>query len=150
MLHEDIKNGIKEAMKSKDAVRLSVLRNIASAFTNELVSKGRTPQEVLQDEEAVAVIKRLAKQRIDSIQQFEAGGRPELAATEKEELTVLETFFPTLMTREQIKPIAQETLSELGVTDKSGIGKAIGAIMKKCAGNADGNDVKAVLEELLT
>jgi uncharacterized protein YqeY len=80
MLHTDIKEGIKEAMKARDAVRLDTLRGISTAFTNELVAKGKTPQDMLTDEEALSVMTRLAKQRKDSIAQYRAGGR----GTEKE------------------------------------------------------------------
>ena len=75
MLHEQIKNGIKEAMMAKDQVRLETLRGMSAAFTNELVAKGRKPNEILGDEEVLAVITRLSKQRKDSIEQFTKGGR---------------------------------------------------------------------------
>lgn len=149
MLHTEIKEQIKEALKNKDVTRLSVLRGVASSFTNELVATNRTPQDTLTDEEALVVIKRLAKQRQDSIKQFEEGGRPELASEETKELAILEEYLPTLMTQEEIKPIAVKVLAESNITDRSGMGKAIGAVMKELAGKADGTDVKAVVEELL-
>jgi uncharacterized protein len=148
MLHDSIKNGIKAAMLAKNEVRLSVLRDLSSKFTNELVSKGRMPQDKLTDEEALAVIKRAVKQRKDSIQQFTDGGRPELAESEKVELAELETFLPAQMGKEQIKEIAQAKIAEMGA-DKTKAGMVIGAVMKECKGQADGNDVKAVVDELL-
>ncbi len=149
MLHLQIKEQIKDAMRAKDELRKEVLRGILTAFVNELVATRRTPQEILEDEHCFAVLKRLVKQRKDSAEQFEKGGRPELAEKEKKELLIIEEFLPKNMSREEIKKIALAKKAELGVVDKSGMGKFIGAVMKECKGAADGNDVKAVVEELL-
>ncbi|HBB44285.1 MAG: YqeY family protein [Parcubacteria group bacterium GW2011_GWA1_44_13] len=147
-LHEQIKAEVKPAMMAKDAVRLSVVRNMISAFTNELVATGKTPQDTIDDAGALKVIKRLANQRKDSIEQFINGGRPELADSEKAELAILEKYLPTLMSREEIKKIALAKKEALGVTDKSKAGQLTGAIMKELDGKADGGDVKAVVDEL--
>jgi uncharacterized protein len=150
MLHQQIREEIKNAMRAKEQLRLEVLRGMLTGFTNELVATRRPPQEVLEDAGCIAVIKRQVKQRKDSIEQFTSGGRPELAQKEKDELAILETFLPATMSREEIRKIAMAKKAELGITDKSGMGKFIGAVMKACGGNADGNDVKAVVEELLS
>jgi uncharacterized protein len=147
-LHEDIRNSLKDAMKAKDTVKLRTVRSILTAFTNELVATGKTPQDMIDDEAGLAVIKRLAKQRKDSISQYEAASRNDLAEPEKEELVVLEGYLPTLMTQEQILPVAQAKKAELGVDDKAKMGILVGAIMKELAGKADGADVKAVVEGL--
>ncbi|MBP6926592.1 MAG: GatB/YqeY domain-containing protein [Candidatus Pacebacteria bacterium] len=148
MLHETIKEGIKDAMKAKDAVRLETLRGVSSAMTNELVAKNKTPQDILSDEESLAVITRLAKQRKDSISQYRAGGREDLAADEEAQLAILEAFLPTLMSREEIMPIAIAKKEELGVTDKTKAGQLTGALMKDLKGKADGGLVKEVVESL--
>lgn len=148
MLHDSIKSGIKEAMLAKNELRLSILRDLSSKFTNELVAKGRMPQDKLTDEEALAVIKRAVKQRKDSIQQFTDGGRPELAESEMAELKELETFLPAQMSKDQIMEIAKVKIAEMGA-DKTKAGMIVGAVMKECKGQADGNDVKAVVDELL-
>ena len=147
-LHEQIKAEVKPAMMAKDAVRLSVVRNMISAFTNELVATGKTPQDMIDDTNALKVIKRLANQRKDSMEQFINGGRPELADSEKAELLILEKYLPTLMSREEIKKIALAKKETLGVTDKSKAGQLTGAIMRELGGKADGGDVKAVVDEL--
>jgi uncharacterized protein YqeY len=147
-LHESLRESLKEAMKAKDQVRLRTVRSIMTACTNELVATSRTPQDFLTDDEVLAVIKRLSKQRKESILQFETNGRPELALPEHEELTVLEAYLPTLMTQDQIRPVAESKKAELGVTDKSKLGILVGAVMKELAGKADGTDVKAVVESL--
>lgn len=148
-LHTQIKEELKTALKAKDEVRLRTVRSMLTAFTNELVATGKKPQDTLDDAGVLSVIKRLAKQRKESIVQFEAGNRADLAATEKEELVVLESYLPQMMSREEIKPIAEKKLAELGITDKSKMGMAIGALMKELQGKADGADVKAVVEDIL-
>lgn len=149
-MHEKIKAQIKDAMRAKDELRKEVLRSILTAFVNELVAKRRTPQEILGDDDCFAVLKRLVKQRKDSAEQFTAGGRPELADKENKELAIIEEFLPTMMSRDEIKKIAIAKKAELGAIDKSAMGKFVGAVMKECKGQADGNDVKAVVEELLS
>ena len=147
-LHESIKGELKEAMKAKEAVRLRVVRSLLTAFMNELVATSRTPQDMLTDEEVMAVIKRAAKQRKESITQYEAADRTDLSAPEKEELLILEDYLPQMMSVEEIKPIAEAKKAELGIDDKSKIGMLVGAVMKELAGKADGGDVKSVVEGL--
>lgn len=146
-LHETIKGQLKDAMKAKDEARLNVVRGILTAFMNELVANGKKPQEMLDDERALAVVNRLAKQRKDSIEQFEKGGRQDLADVEKAELAVLQTYLPTMMSREEIKPLAAAKMAEMGA-DKSKMGMLVGSLMKDLKGKADGADVKAVVESL--
>jgi uncharacterized protein YqeY len=147
-IHTELRTTLKESMKAKDEVRLRTVRNIMTACTNELVATGKTPQDELDDAGALNVIKRLAKQRKESIVQYEAANRPELAVPEKEELVILEAYLPTLMSIEEIKPIAEAVKAELGVDDKAKMGVLVGAIMKKLQGKADGGDVKTVVEGL--
>ncbi|MBI4086599.1 GatB/YqeY domain-containing protein [Candidatus Kaiserbacteria bacterium] len=147
-LHTDIKEQLKNAMKAKDEVRLRTIRNMLTAFTNELVATSRKPQDELADLEVVNVIRRLAKQRKDSIEQFLKGNRKDLATVESEELVVLESYLPRMMSQEDVEPIARAKKDELGVTDKSNMGQLMGAVMKELAGKADGADVKAVVEKL--
>ncbi len=149
-MHQKIRELIKDAMRAKDELRKEVLRSILTAFVNELVAKRRTPQEILGDDDCIAVLKRLVKQRKDSAEQFTAGGRPELAEKEIKELAIIEEFLPALMPREEIKKIALAKKAELGAIDKSSMGKFIGTVMKECKGKADGNDVKSVCEEILS
>lgn len=147
-LHQEIKDSLKDAMKAKDAVRLRTIRSMLTAFMNELVSTNRTPQDELKDEEILTVIKRLSKQRKESITQYEGNNRPELAEPEKEELQVLESYLPQMMSQEEILPIAKAKKTELGIEDKSKIGMLVGGIMRELSGKADGSDVKMVVESL--
>ncbi|MDQ3077056.1 MAG: GatB/YqeY domain-containing protein [bacterium] len=147
-LQTQIKDEIKKAMLAKDTVRLNVMRGISSAFTNELVAKGQKPQDELADDAGIAVIKRLVKQRKDSIEQFTKGGREDLAADEKTELAVLETLLPASMPKEEIKKVAEAKKAELGITDIAKMGMLIGAVNKELKGAADGSDIKEVVESL--
>ncbi|MEK7134695.1 MAG: GatB/YqeY domain-containing protein [Patescibacteria group bacterium] len=148
MIHDQIKADLKDAMRAKDAVKMTTLRGLLAAFTNELVAQKKKPDEPVTDEIALAVIRRGVKQRKDAIEQFEKGGRPELAANEQAELTILGLYLPAQMPREEIKKIAEAKKAELGVTDKTKLGQLTGAIMKDLKGKADGADVKAVVESL--
>jgi uncharacterized protein YqeY len=147
-IHESIKSGIPEALKARDQVRLRTLRSLTTAMTNEVVSKKRKPDEFLTDEEAMAVIKRAANQRKDSIEQFEKAGRLELTVPEKEELAVIDSYLPAQMSSEEIEKVVRVKMAEMGVTSKAESGKFIGALMKDLKGQADGNEVKAIVDSL--
>lgn len=145
----DLKEEMKNAMRAKDSVALTTIRNVLSACTNELVNLGRGPQGELSEEEVTGLLRREVKKLKDSINQFTEGGRPELAEDSQAELAVLEKFLPALMSMDDIRPIVVAKIAELGVSDKSGAGKLVGALMKDLAGKADGADVKVVVDELL-
>jgi len=149
-LQQDIKTKMKEAMLAKDPVRVTVLRGLMAAFTNELVAKGKKPQEEIADDDAMSVIKRSVKQRKDSIEQFGKGRRQDLVAGETAELSILETFMPAQMGRDEILKIAEVKKAEMGITDKSKMGIFMGAVMKELKGKADGKDVKEVIESLFS
>lgn len=147
-IHTDLRTTLKDALKAKDEAKLRTVRSIMTACTNELVATGRTPQSELTDAECLTVIKRLTKQRKESILQYETNNRPELAEIEKAELSILESYLPTLMSQAEIRPVAEALKVELNVTDKSKLGLLVGAVMKKLQGQADGADVKIVVESL--
>lgn len=136
-------------MKARDALTLSVMRGMLAAFTNELVAKGRKPTDELKDEESIAVLKRLHKQRTESAEQFEKGGRTDLAEKEKAERAIIENYLPARASREQIEQVARAKITELGVTDQNGAGKLIGAVMRELGASADGSEVKTIIAELL-
>ena len=148
-LHQSIKASIPEALKARDKVRLRTLRSLVTAMTNEVVAKKRKPDEFLTDEEALAVIKRAANQRKDSIEQYEKGGRPELAEPEYAELTIIESYLPPQMSREEIETVVRTKMADMNVTSKAEAGKFTGAVMKDLKGQADGTIVKEVIDSLL-
>lgn len=144
----NIREELKNAMRAKDQTALDTYRGVLSAFTNELVSLGKTPQDDLADAEAQKVITRIAKQRKDAIEQFMAGGRTDLADADKAQLALLEKFLPEQMSEDKVMEIAKAVKEKLGVTDKAKVGQLMGAIMKETAGQADGTVVKKVVEKL--
>ena len=148
MLTQKIREDMTVAMKARDSLRVDTLRGALAAFTNELVAKGKKPTEELPDNDAVGVLKRLAKQRREAADQYEKGGRAELAQKESEELKIIELYLPQMAGREEIEKVARAKKEELGVADASGVGKLTGAVMKEFAGRADGNDVKEVVAAL--
>lgn len=149
MIHENLKKSIPDAMRAKDEVKLRTLRSLVTAMTNEVVSKKRKPDEFLTDEEATAVLKRAANQRKDSIEQFDKAGRTDLSEPEKAELAIIESYLPALMSREQITEIVKAKMAETGISSKAEAGKFTGMVMKDLKGQADGADVKAVVDSLL-
>lgn len=148
MIQTEIKEQIKEAMLAKDKVRLDVLRGMSAAFTNELVAKGKTPQDTLSDEEALAVISRMAKQRKDSIAQYKSGGREDLVKEEESQFTVLEKYLPKMMDESEVEKIAQSKKTELGINDATKKGILMSELMKELKGKADGSVVKQVVDKL--
>ena len=146
-LHTDIKAQMIEAMKARDAVRLSVIRGLLSSFTNEAVAKKRRPDEELSDEEAMSVISRAVKQRKDSIEQYEKGGRPELAEAEREEMLILETYLPAQMSREEILTYVKQKF-ENEKPEKEKKNQFMGMVMKELKGKADGGVAKEAIDKL--
>lgn len=147
-MQDNIKAEIKAAMIAKNMERLNVLRLISAAFTNELVSQGRPPTDPLSDEDCMKVIKRMAKQRKDSIDQFIAGGREDLAEAEKAELAVVETLLPPQMSEAEIEAKVKEKLAANPI-DATKKGMFVGQMMKELGDTADGAVVKAVIDRLV-
>mgnify|MGYP001583610242 CR=1 FL=1 len=146
-LQTDIKAQMIEAMKAKDTVRLNVIRGLMSAFTNEAVAKKRRPDEELGDDEALSVISRAVKQRKDSIEQFEKGGRNDLADAEKVELEILNAYLPQQMSREEVFNYVKEKAT--AGFDKEKAGQFMGMIMKELKGKVDGMVVKEAVDKLI-
>ena len=147
-IHKQIKDGIKEAMIKKDTLRLTVLRGLQAAFTNEMIAKKMSGDE-LSDEDAVAIIRKLVKQRKDSIEQFIKGNRKDLAENEEAEMKILDTFLPQLMSKEEVEKIVKAKIAQAGEIDKTKLGQFMGTIMKELKGKADGMVVKEVIEKLV-
>ncbi len=126
-----------------------MLRGLQALFSNELIAK-KSNDPLLKDEDTLAIIKRAVKQRKDSIEQFEKGGREDLAQKERAELGMLETFLPATMSREDIKKHVQAKLATMGGNlEKTKAGQFVGTMMKELKGKADGADVKAVVDEMI-
>jgi uncharacterized protein YqeY len=118
-----------------------------AAFTNELVTQGHPPTDPLSDADCLKVIKRLSKQRKDSIDQYNAGGRPELADDERAELAIIEEFLPAAMSEADIEARVAAKLAESPL-DPTKKGQFVGMMMKELGDTADGAMVKAVIDRL--
>jgi len=147
-IHENIKKQIVDAMRAKDAITLETLRGLTSLFSYELIAK-KSSDAFLDDASVLAIIKRSVKQRKDSIDQFEKGGRKDLVKKEKDELVILEKFLPETMSKADIKKFVEEKIKTAGMPDKAKLGQFMGGIMKDLKGKADGGDVKEVVEGLV-
>ncbi|OHB16777.1 MAG: hypothetical protein A2544_02595 [Candidatus Zambryskibacteria bacterium RIFOXYD2_FULL_43_10] len=150
-LHQDIKGQLVGAMRAKDSLRLNVIRGLLASFTNEAVAKKRKPDEELSDEEALSVIGRAVKQRKDSIEQFEKGGRKDLVETEKSELVILETYLPVQMSRDEIVLYVKLKLTDPTTPEatRGNKNQFIGFVMKELKGRADGSLVKEVVDAIV-
>ncbi|MCF7846436.1 MAG: GatB/YqeY domain-containing protein, partial [Candidatus Peribacteraceae bacterium] len=142
-----LKNRITEeltaAMKNSREIEKDALRMLKAEIMKAEVA-GAAKIE-LDDAEILKIIKRLVKQRRDSIEQFEKGGRPELAEKEKAEIEILEKYLPEQLSEEKITEIVAAKKAELGVEDKSKMGMLIGAVMQEVGDSADGSAVKAAV-----
>jgi uncharacterized protein YqeY len=149
MLHEDIQTDLKAALEAGNKTRLSVLRNIKSEITNKLVSQGTDRNETLPDEDVIEVIAQLAKQRKESIEEFKAGGRDELAEKEQEELAILEEYLPEPMSDDELEQLVESTIADIGADDMSDMGQVMGAVMEEVGPQTDGDQVKEIVQNKL-
>ena len=134
MMMEKIAADMKEAMRAKDAARLSTLRLLKSAVEYHKIEK---KQEQLTDADVTAIIKKQIKQRQDSIESFEKGGRADLVEKEKAELVVLKSYLPEELSAAQVEEVVKATIAEVGATTKTDMGKVMKAVQAKLAGRAD-------------
>jgi uncharacterized protein YqeY len=147
-LTERVDSDLKTAMREKSATKLAVLRMLKAAIMNAAIEKGGADSK-LNDADATQVIRKQVKQRQDSIESFEKGGRPELAAKEKEELSILQSYLPQAMSAEELSKIVRETIAEVGATSKQQMGAVMKALQAKVAGRADGKTLSAEVQKQL-
>ena len=148
-LHERVDADLKNAMRAKDATKLGVLRMLKSALTYSAIEKSGAGAE-LNEADAVQVIRKQVKQRQDSIESFEKGGRTELADKEKQELSILNGYLPQAMSAADIAQAVRETIAETGATSKAQMGVVMKAVQAKVAGRADGKTLSAEVQKQLS
>lgn len=141
-LREQITNDIKTAMKEKNMEKLNALRMVQSAFKNREIELRPNP---MPEDECIAVLKKLAKQRKESIEQFQAAGRTDLADAEARELKLLETYLPAQMSREQIEQIVSEVIAATGAKSV----KEMGAVMKEMQARTKGSADNKIVSEII-
>ena len=168
-LQDQLMQDLKEAMKSGDETRKATIRLLRAAVSTAEIEKrtafiesrqaeGVDPESltldnaqfVLTDEEMLAVLQKQAKQRRDSIAEYEKAGRDDLVASEQAELAVIDTYLPRQMTREEIEVVVRDTAGELGLSDMSGMGPLMKRVMAELKGKADGRLVNEVVREVLS
>ncbi len=148
-IQERIDSDLKEAMRAKDTTKLAVLRMLKSALKYAAIAKSGAEAE-LSDTEAVQVIRKQAKQRQDSIESFEKGGRAELANKEKEELSILNAYLPQAMSPDEVEQTVRDAIAEVGATSKAQMGAVMKALQAKVAGRADGKTLSQEVSRQLT
>ncbi len=144
-LQDDITAAVKDAMRKKEKARLGVLRMLTAEIKNRRIENQRD----LEDADILQVITRMVKQRNDSAEQFTKGDRPELAAKEKAEISVLETYLPEALPEAELERLVKEAISEAQAESKKDMGKVMKVVMPKIAGRADGKAVNQMVARLL-
>jgi uncharacterized protein YqeY len=147
-LSQRVDEDLKQAMRDKSATKLGVLRMLKSALKYAAIEKGGAEAE-LNDADAAQVIRKQVKQRHDSIESFEKGGRAELAAKEKEELSILQSYLPQQMNADELSKLVRETIAEVGAASKAQMGAVMKALQPKIAGRADGKTLSAEVQKQL-
>src|SRR2546421_13033652 len=147
-IQKRIDSDLKDAMRARDATKLGVLRMLKSALKYAAIAKSGVEAE-LDDAEAAQVIRKQVKQRQDSIESFEKGGRLELAAKEKDELAILNAYLPKGLGAAELSKIVRETISELGATSRAQMGAVMKALQGKVAGRADGKTLSQEVQKQL-
>jgi uncharacterized protein YqeY len=148
-LPERIDSDLKDAMRAQDAVKLGVLRMLKSAIKYSAIEKAGGESQ-LDDAEAAQVIRKQVKQRQDSIESFEKGGRLELAEKEKNELAILTAYLPQGLSADELAKIVRETIAEVGATSKTQMGAVMKALQGKVAGRADGKAMSGEVQKQLS
>jgi len=146
-LEQQIQKDIMEAMKAKDAVRLSSVRAIKSAILLAKTAEGGC--EVLQDSDIIKLIQKLTKQRKESAEQYVAAGRQELADNELAEAAILETYLPKQLSEAEVEEKLKAIIAELGAAKPSDMGKVMGVATKQLAGLTEGRIISAIVKRLL-
>jgi uncharacterized protein len=145
-LQEKLSQEIKTAMLAKDADKLSALRMLKSAVGYVQIER---KTESLSDADFIALVQKEVKKRRDSVEQYEKGGRPELADKEKKEIVILEAFLPQALSPEELEQLVKATIQEVGATSKKDMGPVIKAVQAKAAGRADGKTISSLVGKLL-
>lgn len=150
-LREQFTTALKEAMKASDRKRTGTLRLVLAALKDRDIA-GRTAEsrEGISDDEILSLLAKLIKQREDSIELYEKGGRPELAAAEREEIAIIREYMPKQMDAEEAKAAIAAVIAELGAASMKDMGKVMAALKERFAGKMDFAKASAAVKELLS
>lgn len=149
MTKQQLQDELKQAMLARDTEKTSVLRMIISAIGYYEIQKGGAGYEATE-EDVLTVLQKEAKQHKDSIEQFTAGNRPELAEKEQKELAIIQAYLPEQMSEDEIRGLVKEAIAQTGASTPQDMGKVMGALMSKTKGKADGTVVSTIVREALS
>jgi|SRR6056297_306027 len=141
---------LKSAMKQKKADRLRVLRSLKAKILEKEISERKGGESELSDEQVIEVLMKAAKQRKESIDQFEEGGRDDLVEKEKMELEIIEEFLPEMMDEDEVRSAVREQIDAMGASTMQDMGKVMGVMMGKLKGKAEGSLVSRIVKEELS
>jgi len=149
VLRDDINNALKDAMKSGDKRRVSTLRLVNSALKNADIEARGQAKPPLGDDELLGLLQKMIKQRQESIELYEKGGRPELAAQEREEIAIIAGYLPSQMSEEEAKAAIAGVVTEIGAQGMKDMGKVMGALKQRYAGRMDFGKASPIVKGLL-
>ncbi len=150
-LREQLTDAMKEAMKAKDAKRLATVRLILAALKDrDIAARSETSRDLLGDDEILGLMGKMIKQREESATAFDAGKRPELAAGEREEIAIIRSFMPVQMDEAGVRAAVQAVIAETGASSIKDMGKVMGAMKERYAGQMDFGRASALIKEALS
>lgn len=149
-IKQTILDDLKSAMKAQDADKLRVLRSLKSKILEKEISERKGGEGEITDEQTIEVLMKAAKQRKESIEQFEKGDRVDLADSEKAELKIIESYLPRMLTEDEIRKEVRDHIENTGASSMADMGKVMGAMMDKLKGKADGSEVSRIVKEELS
>ncbi|MBC5637251.1 MULTISPECIES: GatB/YqeY domain-containing protein [Ornithinibacillus] len=141
-----LNDDMKQAMKSKDKEKLSVIRMVKASLQNESIKLGKSD---LSEDEELSILSREMKQRKDSLQEFKSAGRDDLVEKLETEIKIIQEYMPKQLSDEELSAIIQETIQETGASSKKDMGKVMSAVMPKVKGKADGSKINKLVQEFL-
>lgn len=149
-IKEAILEDLKTSMKAKDTATTMVLRSLKAKILEKEIEERTGGESVLSDEQVIDVLMKAAKQRKESITQFEAGNREDLAEKEKSELAIIEKYLPKMMSEEEVRVVVRDQITTMNATSMAEMGKVMGALMGRLKGKADGAMISAVVKDELS
>ncbi|MDZ4366460.1 MAG: GatB/YqeY domain-containing protein [Afipia sp.] len=150
MLRDDINNAVKDAMRAKDERKLSTLRMVNSSLKNADIEARGQSKPPLSDEDILGLLQKMIKQRQESVELYDKGGRPELAAQEREEIAVISAYLPKQMSEDEVKAAIAAVITETGAAGMKDMGKVIAALKAKYAGQMDFGKASGLVKAALT
>ncbi len=150
MLRDDINNAVKEAMKAKEERKLSTLRMVNSSIKNADIEARGHGKQPLSDEDILGLLQKMIKQRQESVELYDKGGRAELAAQEREEIAVISAYLPKQMSEDEVKAAIATVIKDTGAAGMKDMGKVIGALKSKYAGQMDFGKASGLVKAALT